>query len=133
MTDQVQPKKILFVDDDSFLLDMYSLKFTKAGYDVKIANSSELALKMIRDGYSPDIMLVDVVMPGIDGLELVSTIKGEKLIPSAVIIMLTNQSASDDVARAQKASVDGYIVKATSIPSEVMVEVEKICASKKQA
>lgn len=133
MTDQVQPKKILFIDDDSFLLDMYSLKFTKAGYDVKIANSSELALKMIRDGYSPDIMLVDVVMPGIDGLELVSTIRGEKLIPSAVIIMLTNQSASDDVARAQKASVDGYIVKATSIPSEVMVEVEKICASKKQA
>ena len=133
MTDQVQQKKILFIDDDSFLLDMYSLKFTKAGYDVKIANSSELALKMIRDGYSPDIMLVDVVMPGIDGLELISTIRGEKLIPSAVVIMLTNQSASDDVARAQKASVDGYIVKATSIPSEVLVEVEKICSSKKQS
>lgn len=133
MTDQVQQRKILFIDDDSFLLDMYSLKFTKAGYDVKIANSTELALKMLRDGYVPDVMLVDVVMPGIDGLEFVSTVRGEKLIPSTVIIMLTNQSASDDVARAQKAAVDGYIVKATSIPSEVLNEVEKICSSKKQS
>lgn len=125
-------KKIFFIDDDSFLLDMYSLKFSKAGYEVKVANSTDLALKMIRDGFSPDIMLVDVVMPGMDGLELVSTIRGEKLLPSTVIIMLTNQSASDDVARAQKANVDGYIVKATSIPSQVLQEVEKICSSKKK-
>lgn len=125
-------KKIFFIDDDSFLLDMYSLKFSKAGYEVKVANSTDLALKMIRDGFSPDIMLVDVVMPGMDGLEFVSTIRGEKLLPSTVIIMLTNQSASDDVARAQKANVDGYIVKATSIPSQVLQEVEKICSSKKK-
>ncbi len=124
-------KKILFIDDDSFLLDMYSLKFSKAGYDVKVANSTDLALKMIRDGYTPDVMLVDVVMPGMDGLELVGTIRGEKLLPSTVIIMLTNQSATDDVSRAQKANVDGYIVKATSIPSQVLQEVEKICSSKK--
>jgi CheY-like chemotaxis protein len=125
-------KKILFIDDDSFLLDMYSLKFSKAGYEVKVANSTDLALKLIRDGFTPDVMLVDVVMPGMDGLELVATIRGEKLLPSTVIIMLTNQSASDDVARAQKANVDGYIVKATSIPSQVLQEVEKICASKKK-
>jgi DNA-binding response OmpR family regulator len=131
MADQVTQKKILFIDDDTFLLDMYSLKFSKAGYDVKIANSTELALKMLRDGYVPDVMLVDIVMPGMDGLELVSTIRGEKIATSSIIIMLTNQSASDDVARAQKAGVDGYIVKATSIPSEVLVQVEKICSSKK--
>jgi CheY-like chemotaxis protein len=131
MTDQIQQKKIMFIDDDSFLLDMYSLKFSKAGYDVKVANSTELALKLIRDGYAPDVMLVDIVMPGMDGLEFVSTIRGEKLIPNTVIIMLTNQSASDDVARAQKVNVDGYIVKATSIPSEVLVQVENICSSKK--
>lgn len=132
MTDQAPQKKIMFVDDDAFLLDMYSLKFGKAGYDVKIANSTDLALKFLRDGYSPDVMLVDIVMPGMDGLEFVSVVRGEKLAPEAVIIMLTNQSASDDVARAQKAGVDGYIVKATSIPSDVLSEVDKICASKKK-
>lgn len=131
MENPMPQKKILVVDDDSFLLDMYSLKFGKAGYEVKVANSTELALKLIRDGFTPDVMLVDIVMPGMDGLEFVATIRGEKLIPTTIIIMLTNQSASDDVARAQKANVDGYIVKATSIPSQVLVEVEKICASKK--
>ena len=131
MSDQPLQKKILFIDDDSFLLDMYSLKFSKAGYDVKVANSTELALKMLRDGYIPDVMLVDIVMPGMDGLELVSTIRGERLASGSVIIMLTNQSASSDVAKAQKINVDGYIVKATSIPSEVLAEVEKICSSKK--
>jgi DNA-binding response OmpR family regulator len=124
-------KKILLVDDDKFLLDMYAMKFSKSGYEVQTADSTESGLKVIRDGYIPDIMLVDIVMPGDDGLEMVSIVKKEKLAPAAVVIMLTNQGSSDDVARSRKLNVDGYIVKATTIPSEVLSEVEKICASKK--
>lgn len=125
------PKKILLVDDDKFLLDMYAMKFSKSGYEVKTADSTDVGLKTIRDGYTPDIMLVDIVMPGMDGLELVAAVRKDKLIPNAVIIMLTNQGSSDDIARSVKLAVDGYIVKATTIPSEVLVAVEKICASKK--
>ena len=133
MTMNDQPKKkILFVDDDKFLLDMYALKFSKAGYDVKTADSTENGLKLLRDGFVPSILLVDIVMPGMDGLEFVSAIRKEKLIPDAAVIMLTNQGASDDISRAQKLGVDGYIVKATTIPSEVLSEVEKICATKVQ-
>lgn len=124
-------KKILFVDDDKFLLDMYALKFSKAGYEVKTADSTDGALKMLRDGFAPDVMLSDIVMPGMDGLEFVSTVRSEKLAPAAVVIMLTNQGTSDDISRAKKLGVDGYIVKATTIPSEVLATVEKICSSKK--
>ncbi|MDE2041391.1 MAG: response regulator [Patescibacteria group bacterium] len=124
-------KKILFIDDDKFLLDMYALKFTKAGYDVKTADSTDVALKMVRDGYTPDILLSDIVMPGMDGLDLVAALRKEKLIPAAVVVMLTNQGASEDISRAQKMGVDGYIVKATTVPSEVLAEVEKIAKSKK--
>ena len=124
-------KKILFVDDDKFLLDMYALKFSKAGYEVKTADSTDGALKMLREGYAPDVMLCDIVMPGMDGLEFVSTVRSEKLAPSAVVIMLTNQGTSDDISRAKKLGVDGYIVKATTIPSEVLGTVEKIYSSKK--
>ena len=136
MSDQSQTqstgqKKILLIDDDTFLLDMYSLKFTKAGYEVKIANSTDLGLKILRDGYVPNVMLVDIVMPGMDGLDMVNMVRKERLSPSTTVIMLTNQGASDDIARAQKVNVDGYIVKATTIPSEVLVEVEKICNNKK--
>ncbi len=127
----MQKKKILFIDDDKFLLDMYALKFTKAEYEVKTADSTETGLKILRDGYSPDVLLADIVMPGMDGLEFIGQVRKEKLAPDSVIIMLTNQGASDDVARAQRMSVDGYIVKATTIPSEVLAEVEKICGSRK--
>ena len=127
----VPAKKVLLVDDDQFLLDMYAIKFGKAGYEVKTADSTALALKLIRDGNLPDVMLSDIVMPEMDGLELIAVIRKEQLLPKSIIIMLTNQGSSDDIARAKKLNVDGYIVKATTIPSEVLTEVEKICASKK--
>lgn len=130
MADQPE-KKILVIDDDKFLLDMYSLKFTKAGYTVSVADSTDAALKLLREGLVPDVVLADIVMPGMDGLDMIAVVRSEKLIPKAAIIMLTNQGASDDVARARKLNVDGYIVKATTIPSEVLAEVEKIRNSKK--
>ena len=124
-------KKVLFIDDDKFLLDMYTLKFTKAGYDVKTADSTETGLKMLQEGYTPDIMLVDIIMPGMDGLDLVAEIRKQNLVPNTIVIFLTNQGESDDVNRARKLNADGYIVKATTIPSEVLAEVEKISNSKK--
>lgn len=131
MPDAVQ-KKILCIDDDRFLLDMYALKFTKAGYQVKTCDSTPVALKMIKEeGYVPDVITSDIVMPGMDGLSFIEAIRKDNLVPKAVIIMLTNQGSSDDIARAKKLNVDGYIVKATAIPSEVLAEVEKITASKK--
>ena len=129
MTDS--PKKILLVDDDKFLLDMYAIKFSKAGYEVKTADSTDAGLKLVRDGFLPTVMLIDIVMPGMDGLELVNVIRRDRLAPSTAMIMLTNQGSSDDIARAKKLNVDGYIVKATTIPSEVLAEVERIISSKK--
>ena len=125
------PKKILLVDDDRFLLDMYAIKFNKSGYEVKTADSTDGALQVIRGGYIPDIILADVVMPGMDGLEMIATIQKEHLAPDAKLIMLTNQGSSDDVGRARKLNIDGYIVKATTVPSEVLKEVENILVSKK--
>lgn len=129
----MKPLSILFVDDDSFLLDMYSLKFKKSNYDAKTAQSPEDALKIVREGFEPDILLLDVVMPGMDGIELLSILKKENLIKKTVVIMLTNQGLPDDIARAKKLSVDGYIIKATTIPSEVLSEVDKIYQNAKGA
>ncbi len=131
MADQITTgKKILFVDDDKFLLDMYALKFTKAGYEVRACDGTEIALKTITDGFVPDVILADIVMPGMDGLDFIAKVREDRLATSATIIMLTNQGTSEDLAKAQKIKVDGYIIKATTIPSEVLVQVEKICSSK---
>jgi DNA-binding response OmpR family regulator len=123
---------VLFVDDDRFLLDMYIIKFSKNNFDVHTAQDGETALKLLRDGLVIDIMLIDVVIPGMNGVELLASIRKEELIKNTVIIMLTNQGLPDDIAKAKKLNADGYIIKATTIPSEVMGEVMKIYDSVKK-
>ncbi len=124
--------KVFIVDDDKFLLGMYSLKFSNAGYDVETTVGSLAALEKLRAGAKPDVVLLDIVMPYMDGLDLLKTIREEKLVPDAAIVMLTNQSQSSDIDRAKELKVDGYIVKASTIPSEVLQEVDKIYSAKKK-
>lgn len=121
-----QKYNILIVDDDKFLLNMYSNKFKKAGFNVEVLADSELALSKIREGYHPNVILLDIILPKMTGLELAGKIKKENLLPDATIVMLTNQSNNEDIEEAKKIGVEGYIVKATTIPSEVVEEVTKI-------
>lgn len=132
IADTTKQLSVLLVDDDKFLLDMYALKFSKNNFKVNTAQGPEDVLKILRAGSEPDIMLLDVVMPGMDGIELLSIIRQENLLKNSVVIMLTNQGVSDDVARAKKLNVDGYIIKATTIPSEVLSEVQKIYSTIKK-
>ncbi|MEI6479059.1 MAG: response regulator, partial [bacterium] len=67
---------VVLVDDDKFLLNMYSMKFTKEGICVTAFQSSEEALEKFRKGLYPDVILLDVVMPGMDGIELLKTLRG---------------------------------------------------------
>ena len=127
-----KPLSILFVDDDKFLIDMYALKFSKNNFEVHTAQNPDNALKLIRDGLDPDVLLLDIVMPGMDGIELLNLLRKENLIKKSTVIMLTNQGLPDDIAKAKKLNVDGYIIKATTIPSEVLSEVNSIYLSSKK-
>lgn len=122
--------KILIVDDDKFLISMYSVKFQSKGFIVDSSIGPIDALKKLREGATPDIILLDIIMPVMDGVELLKTIRNERLVPNATIIMLTNESQSSQIENAKALKADGYIVKASSIPSEVLDEVMKIHSSK---
>lgn len=124
-------KKVLLIDDDKFLLDMYGLKFSKAGYDVRTCDSTESGLKTIKDGFEPDVLLVDIIMPGMDGLQFMEIVRKEGLSPNAKVIFLTNQGEPEDISRAKALNVEGYIVKATTIPSDVLAEVERVLSANK--
>lgn len=121
MTEETKQIKIMLVDDDKFLLDMYLLKFKTNGISLETFPESEKALEKLRSGYAPDIILLDIIMPVMDGLELLKTIRNEKLAPSATVIMLTNQP--EEMDKAKELGAVGYIIKATNIPSEVVSEV----------
>jgi len=122
---------IFIADDDSFLLTIYSNKFKLNGHTITTAQNGEEALRKIKEGIAPDALLLDVIMPQMDGIELLENIRKENLIQQTAIIMLTNQSQTSDIERAEKLGVDGYMIKATTIPSEVVAEVELILSNKK--
>lgn len=119
-------KTILIVDDDSFLLDMYALKFNKSGFIVATALGPESAIEQLKSGLVPDIILLDIMMPVMDGFEFMEKMKEENLASSSIRIILSNRGQSSDITRGEEMGVAGYIVKASSTPSEVIEQVSQI-------
>ncbi len=117
------PKKIFIVDDDKFLLDMYTFKFKEKGFDVVQAFGSVDALNKLKGGIVPDIMLLDVVMPTMDGFELLNIIKSEKLAPDAKVLVLSNLGQPTDIEKGRSLGANGYVIKASATPSEVVEKV----------
>ncbi len=113
---------ILIVDDDKFLLDMYALKFTELNFIVESAFSADDALAALKEK-RPDVILLDVVMPGMDGFELLKKIKEENLSAGSLVIMLSNLGQESDIERAKQIGADGYIVKASATPGEIVKKI----------
>mgnify|MGYP000917502074 FL=1 len=122
--------RLYLVDDDRFLLDMYAVKFKAAGHDVTAFHNGEETLQALRDKPAPDAMLLDIVMPNIDGFQILETIRKDKLAPTTKVIVLSNQGQEADIERAKALGAAGYIIKASAIPSEVYAETVKIIEAK---
>ena len=123
-------RKILIIDDDSFLLDMYALKFSQNNFEVYTAVSGMQALEKLRGGLQPDVMLMDIIMPEMDGFEMLAKINMEKLCQSCVKIILSNKNQQSDIDQGTSLGVEGYIAKANSTPVEVVNQVINILGTK---
>ncbi|OHA54319.1 MAG: hypothetical protein A2Z62_01180 [Candidatus Terrybacteria bacterium RIFCSPLOWO2_02_42_20] len=121
--------KILIIDDDEFLLDMYAVKFKEEGFEVELARGGKDALNKIKEGIYPEVVLLDVVMPGMDGFELLEIIRKEKLIPTSKIIILSNLSQKEHLDKGTNLGVADYVVKAYFTPSEVVKKVNTVLQS----
>jgi len=122
---------IFIVDDDQFLLEMYALKFTQSGFAVDSCLSSTQALTKFAEGPSIDILLLDIVMPQLDGFGVLAKIKEKKLLPNTKIIILSNLGQKEDIEKGLSLGADGYIIKASSTPSEVVEKVLAIVGTSK--
>ena len=118
-------RKILIVDDDSFLLDMYALKFTQNNFEVHTSLSAKNVLETI-EGIKPDVILTDIIMPDMDGFEMLKIINDKKLSPNSVKIVLSNKGQQSDIDQGASLGIAGYIVKANSTPAEVIQQVIEI-------
>ncbi len=125
-----EKKKILIVDDDSFLLDMYAFKFSQNNFEVYTAMDGLQAIEKLEGGLVPDVMLMDIIMPGMDGFEVLEKVKANKLSENSTKIILSNKSQQADIDRGAALGVEGYIVKANSTPTEVIDQVVAILSKK---
>jgi DNA-binding NarL/FixJ family response regulator len=117
--------KILLVDDDVFLRDMYATKFTEHGDVVESAENSEEAIRMVTAN-TYDVVLTDMVMPGTSGVELIKKIRTIDSAKKSHCIVLSNQGEESDIDSAKKAGALGYIIKAEVVPSEVVERVHQL-------
>ena len=133
METEIKKRKILIVDDDSFLLDMYALKFSQNGFEVYGVSGGKEALDKLRGGLTPDVILMDITMPDMDGFEMLTKMNSENLCKDCVKIVLSNKNQQADIDESKRLNVAGYIVKANFTPSEVIKKVEEVLDKKSAA
>lgn len=131
MAPEEKDRSVLLLDDDKFLLEMNSMKFTQQGFTVSTALSVHEALSLLRGGLQPDVILFDLVMPDQDGVVFIETVQKEKLAPRALKIALTNQYDDAERQKVLSLGADAFIVKASVVPSELIAMVEKQLVGRK--
>jgi DNA-binding response OmpR family regulator len=118
-------KKILLVEDDPFLVDIYSTKFKESGFEIEVVKKGDQALDKIKE-LKPGIVLLDIILPGVDGWEILKNIRQDKKLKDIKVVILSNLGQEDEVEKGVKLGADKYIVKAYYTPAEVVKEVKKI-------
>ena len=120
MPHETNTESVLLVDDDTFLLDRYAQKFEMNGFRVVKTNSALHALEELRGGLKPSIIVLDIMMPDMDGYGFLQAMQNEKLAPQAVKVALSSMTDDPGVEKAKSLGADGYMAKASATPSEVI-------------
>ncbi len=118
-------KTILLVEDDPFLIDIYSDKFKDAGFAVETVGDGETTLNEIREK-KPDLVILDLVLPHIDGWEILRQIKKDPALSPIPVIIFSNLGQGADIEKGQALGATKYLIKSRHTPSEVLEEVKKI-------
>lgn len=120
----MNPKKILIIDDDLFISDIYSTTFKKAGFEVSTANNGVDGLAKVQSE-KPDLVLLDIIMPGENGLEILQKMRADDSGQALKILMLTNMRDEETVKKGLDLGANGYLIKATLTPGQVVNEVNR--------
>lgn len=112
-------KKILIVEDDRFLRELITQKLAKEGFDIIEAINGEEGIKKTKEE-KPDLVLLDLILPGIDGFEVLSKIKEDVALAQIPVIVLSNLGQREDVERGLKLGAVDYLIKAHFTPGEIV-------------
>ncbi|MCK4473947.1 response regulator [Candidatus Parcubacteria bacterium] len=118
-------KKILIIEDDRFLRELITRKLTQEDFNVSEAVDGEEGIKKLKKEKA-DLVLLDLILPGIDGFEVLSQAKKDPEISSIPIIILSNLGQKDDVEKGMKLGANGYLIKAHFAPGEIIEKIKTI-------
>ena len=116
---------ILLIEDDPFLLSMYATKFELENFKVISADDGEKGLKFALSS-SPDVILLDILMPKMNGFEVLEKLKANEKTNKIPVILLTNLNQKDEIERGLSLGADDYLIKAHFMPSEVVDKIKKL-------
>ena len=127
MSDQGKPT-VLIVEDDPFIQELYRAHLRDRGYDVAVAGDGEQALQHVKS-CPPDVVLLDMMLPKIDGFDVLSQMKSDPAAARIPVIVLSNRGEPEDVERGLALGASDYLIKVTASPKQVLDKVMQALAS----
>ena len=123
----IKKVKVAIIEDDIAIVQMYRTKFENEGYDVATAGDGVTGLELI-ESFQPDIVLLDLMMPNMNGLDVLGKLRAQPGGREAKIVVLTNMGDTETATKVYKMAADDYIVKAEMTPKQVAERVKTLLA-----
>lgn len=117
-------KKVLVVEDDAMLSSMYRMKLEDSGYTALVANEGNQGLELAKKE-KPDLILLDIMMPMMDGFAVLAEIKADASLKDAPVIIMTNLGTNEDIEKGKKMGAVDYVVKADHTPAQIVEKIKK--------
>ena len=118
-------KKILLVEDDPLLVDIYTTKLRQSGFEVQVVEQGEKALGAMEEG-SPNLVLLDIVLPNMEGWDILQQVRGVEKFKDIPIIILSNLGQKEEIEKGLRLGANKYLIKAHYTPSQIAEEVVKL-------
>jgi CheY-like chemotaxis protein len=118
-------KKILIVEDDNFVAEVYSTKLLEMGHEITIAQNGEEGLNILKEN-TPDLILLDIIMPVMGGIEMLEELKKNEEWKKIPVILLTNVGEKDSIQKVQNLGVQDYLIKSHFTPAEVIEKIDAV-------
>lgn len=116
-------RKILIIEDDSFISEMYARKLRSLAYQVEQIEDGSRAIEIIKE-QKPDLILLDLVLPGADGFKILAMLKKDSELKNIPVLILSNLGQSREVEKGLRLGADDYLIKAHFTPGEVVAKIE---------
>jgi DNA-binding response OmpR family regulator len=124
-------KKILLVEDEPFLTDIYTTKLERTGFEVQLVTEGDKVLGVLKE-FKPDLLVLDIILPNLDGWEVLRKIRKEKGFEELPVIILSNLGQKQEVMKGLDLGATKYLIKAHYTPSELVEEIKKILEENEQ-